>query len=56
MDEVRAAGVDVLGVSFDSVEENRAFTEKCDFPYALLCDTDRAIGLAYSAARTADEA
>jgi thioredoxin-dependent peroxiredoxin len=31
------------------VEENRAFAEKFDFPYPLLCDTGREIGLAYGA-------
>ena len=44
----------ILGVSFDSVEENRAFAEKFSFPFLLLCDTDRAIGLAYGATDTAD--
>lgn len=39
----------VLGVSFDTVDENRAFAEKFDFPYRLLSDTDRKIGLAYHA-------
>ncbi len=39
----------VVGVSFDSVEDNRAFAEKYDFPYPLLCDTDRAMSLAYGA-------
>jgi peroxiredoxin Q/BCP len=48
--ELDARGVDVLGISFDSVEENRAFAEKFDFPYRLLCDTDRQVGLAYGAA------
>ncbi len=40
----------ILGVSFDGVAANRAFAEKFDFPYQLLCDTDRAIGVAYGAA------
>ena len=53
--DVEAAGITVLGVSFDSVEDNRAFAEKFDFPYLLLCDTDRALGMAYGAARSADE-
>ena len=52
---VDAAGITVLGVSFDSVEDNRAFAEKFDFPYRLLCDTDRSLGLAYGAAGSADE-
>jgi len=54
-DVLEQQGIEVLGVSFDTVEENRAFAEKFDFPYKLLCDTERELGLAYSAARTADE-
>lgn len=45
-------GVQILGVSFDTVAENAAFAEKFAFPYPLLCDTERSIGLAYHA--TAD--
>ena len=30
----------LCGVSFDDVAANRAFREKCEFPYSLLCDTD----------------
>lgn len=39
----------VLGVSFDGVEANAAFAKKFDFPYKLLCDSDRKLGLAYGA-------
>jgi thioredoxin-dependent peroxiredoxin len=39
----------VLGVSFDSVEDNAAFVKKFGFPFALLCDTSRDIGIAYGA-------
>jgi peroxiredoxin Q/BCP len=39
----------VLGVSFDGVEANAAFAKKFDFPYQLLCDTDRKLGIAYGA-------
>ena len=39
----------ILGVSFDSVEENAAFARKFDFAFPLLCDTEREIGLAYGA-------
>jgi peroxiredoxin Q/BCP len=49
-DRVDAAGLHVLGISFDSVEENRTFAEKFDFPFQLLCDVDRSVGLAYGAA------
>jgi peroxiredoxin Q/BCP len=41
--------VEIFGVSFDTEEENRAFAEKFSFPYRLLCDTDRKIGMAYGA-------
>ena len=40
----------VLGASFDTVEANRRFAEKFDFPFPLLCDTKHEIGLAYGAA------
>lgn len=39
----------ILGISFDTVEENAAFARKFQFPFPLLCDTDRKIGLAYGA-------
>jgi thioredoxin-dependent peroxiredoxin len=48
--EYKAKNVQVLGVSFDTVEENRAFAEKFSFPFPLLCDTERKIGVAYGAA------
>ena len=54
-DELDSRGVEVLGVSFDSVDDNRAFAEKNEFPFKLLCDGERALGMAYHAARTADE-
>lgn len=44
----------MLGISFDSVQENRAFAEKFDFPFRLLCDTTREVGLAYGACDSAD--
>jgi thioredoxin-dependent peroxiredoxin len=31
------------------VDENAAFANKFGFPYPLLCDTTRAVGLAYGA-------
>ena len=43
----------VLGVSFDSVEDNAAFAKKFGFQYPLLCDTERALGLAYGACDSA---
>jgi peroxiredoxin Q/BCP len=39
-------------VSFDDVDANARFAEKYKFPFPLLCDTDRSIGVAYGAAET----
>lgn len=39
----------VLGASFDSQAENKAFREKFSFPFPLLCDETRSLGLAYGA-------
>lgn len=44
----------ILGCSFDSVSDNKAFADKFGYPFALLCDTDRKIGLAYGACDEAD--
>lgn len=43
-------------MSFDTAAENRHFAGKFNFPFPLLCDLDRRIGLAYGAAdSTKDE-
>lgn len=42
----------ILGVSFDTVEENRAFAEKYGLDFPLLCDTTRDIGMKYGACKT----
>ena len=39
----------ILGASFDTVQENAGFAAKFSFPYRLLCDTQRVIGMAYGA-------
>ena len=44
----------MLGISFDTPAENRAFQEKFAFPFDLLSDVDRKVGLAYGAADAAD--
>jgi peroxiredoxin Q/BCP len=41
--------VQILGISFDTVEENDAFVKKFHFPYPLLCDTKRQVGMLYGA-------
>ena len=43
----------IAGVSFDGVDANHRFREKCDFPFTLLCDTDKALAIAYGAAADA---
>lgn len=42
----------MLGISFDTQEENRAFAEKFGYTFPLLCDTERKIGLAYGACKS----
>ena len=42
----------MLGASFDTPEENEKFAKKFDFPFPLLCDMDRKIGIAYGAAES----
>lgn len=46
---------EVLGVSFDTVEENMAFAKKFGFPFRLLCDTNRELGLAYGACKAKED-
>ena len=41
----------VLGVSLDNEGDNKAFAEKFNFPYPLLCDVNREISLAYEAVK-----
>jgi len=45
----------ILGVSFDTVQENATFADKFSFPYTLLCDTERVIGMAYGACASATD-
>ena len=45
----------ILGASFDTVKENAAFAAKFNFPYRLLCDTGREIGMAYGACDRKEE-
>jgi peroxiredoxin Q/BCP len=47
--------VKVFGVSFDSPAENAAFAAKHGFPYPLLCDESRALGLAFRACASASD-
>lgn len=46
----------MLGVSFDDVAANRAFAQAQGFTFPLLCDTRRALGLAYGACDSPQDA
>jgi len=41
--------VQILGVSFDTVEDNRTFADNAGFRFPLLCDTNHILGQAYGA-------
>ena len=45
----------ILGVSFDSVADQKAFASEQSFPYPLLSDGDKAMGKAYEAERQPGE-
>jgi peroxiredoxin Q/BCP len=45
----------VVGASFDTVEEQKAFADEQGFTYSLLSDPDRVMGAAYEAVRPADD-
>ncbi len=39
----------MIGVSFDTPADNAAFAKKFDFPFPLISDTGRKLGIAYGA-------
>lgn len=45
----------MLGASFDTVEEQKAFAEAQEFPYRLLSDTSREVGRSFDAEREEGE-
>src|SRR5207249_1684621 len=49
------AGATIVGISFDTPEENKAFADSQSFPYRLLSDVDRNVGEAYGAKKAADD-
>jgi peroxiredoxin Q/BCP len=53
-DEFAAADVVVLGASFDTPDENKAFADAEAFGFPLLSDVDRSVGTAYEVARPPD--
>jgi len=51
-EDVLAAGLTVLGVSYDTPDANRAFAAKYHLPFLLLSDRDHALAKAVGAARS----
>lgn len=49
-DGFKKAGVEVLGVSFDSPEDNAEFVKKHGFPFRLLSDSDKQLAVQVGAA------
>lgn len=50
-DELASLGVVILGASFDSIEDNRAFSDEHGFGYSLLSDVGREVGSVYGVLR-----
>ena len=48
------SNIRVVGVSFDTSEDNNAFAEKHQFGFPLLSDRDHAVAIAYGACAGAD--
>jgi peroxiredoxin Q/BCP len=45
----------VLGISFDTPAENKAFAQKFGYTFKLLSDAGRGVGLAYKACDSATD-
>jgi peroxiredoxin Q/BCP len=45
--DFESLGCEILGISFDAPEANRAFRDKFDFPFRLLSDFSEQVGVAY---------
>ena len=45
----------MIGVSFDTPEDNAKFADKFKFPFPLLSDSTRKIGMAYGACESAKD-
>jgi thioredoxin-dependent peroxiredoxin len=45
--EFQKAGIAVIGVSVDSVEDQKKFSEKCNLPFPLVADRDKSVAKRY---------
>jgi peroxiredoxin Q/BCP len=48
--------VSVFGISCDSSADNQAFAKKFEYPFPLLCDTSKAVAIAFRAASSPKDA
>jgi peroxiredoxin Q/BCP len=53
--EFAQAGLEIVAVSFDTPEDNRAFAEGNGLPFRLLSDVDRRLGELYQTKRAPEE-
>lgn len=45
----------VLGISYDTPEDNKTFAENEGFPFLLLSNTDHSVGIAYEVERDEED-
>jgi thioredoxin-dependent peroxiredoxin len=55
IDDFAAAGCDVIGLSFDTVHDNKAWAENQGFEFRLLSDKDHRVGQLYEVEREPDD-
>ena len=53
--EFEEAGAEIVGISFDTVDDNAAFAQKWKAPFRLLSDTTKVVGEAFGIVRGPDE-
>ena len=54
-EKYREAGINIYGVSFDSIEKNKEFAEDNQFPYFLLSDSKRQLAISLGIAKEEDD-
>jgi thioredoxin-dependent peroxiredoxin len=55
IEDFTKAGCSVIGMSFDTVSENKAWAENQGFGFRLLSDVDHAVGRSYEVEREPDD-
>jgi peroxiredoxin Q/BCP len=55
IDDFAAAGCSVIGMSFDTVSENKTWAESQGFEFRLLSDADHKVGRTYEVEREPDD-